>query len=210
MYFIFLYLMSYRAGRGLLLHGMLGCLLFVLFILHHILNVYWYSGLKKGRYNPARAFFTGIDFLLFAAMVGMVTSSVMMSGDIFSFSPFITSNFSRTLHSFSTAWGFVLMLLHMGLHTNIPLERLQKKTDESIFKYTYYLLFFVMLAGGILCFTRSILWENMLLIPKGNPPFERFRFYGEHIMITLAFCQCTHLIMRLLQKQRGKKVKTKQ
>ena len=47
MYLIFLYLMSYRAGRGLLLHGILGCILFALFVLHHILNVRWYGGLKK-------------------------------------------------------------------------------------------------------------------------------------------------------------------
>lgn len=74
MYFIILYLMSYRAGRGLFLHGILGCFLFVLFMLHHILNGRWYSGLKKGRYRPARIFFVGIDFLLFAAMVGMAAS----------------------------------------------------------------------------------------------------------------------------------------
>lgn len=87
MYFIFLYLMSYRAGRGLFLHGILGCFLFVLFVLHHILNGRWYSGLKKGRYRPARIFFVGIDFLLFVAMAGMAVSSVMMSGDIFTFPP---------------------------------------------------------------------------------------------------------------------------
>lgn len=205
MYFIFLYLMSYRAGRGLFLHGILGCFLFVLFVLHHILNGRWYSGLKKGRYRLDRIFFVGIDFLLFMAMVGMAVSSIMMSGDIFSFSPFITTHFARTLHIFSTAWGFLFMLLHVGLHTHVVLERLTKKAGDSIFGYSYYLVFTLVLAAGILCFTKSSLWRNMLLLPRGNPYFESFRFYGEYGMITLAFCQWTHLIMWCLQKADGNK-----
>ena len=36
MYVLFLYLMSYQAGRGLLLHGVLGCVLFGLFLFHHL------------------------------------------------------------------------------------------------------------------------------------------------------------------------------
>ena len=97
MYLIFVYLMSYRAGRGLFLHGVLGCTLFALFVLHHILNGRWYGALKKGNYHPLRVFLTGIDLLLFAAMIGMAVSSVMMSGDVFGFSPFITTYFARTL-----------------------------------------------------------------------------------------------------------------
>ena len=200
MYLIFLYLMSYRAGRGLLLHGILGCLLFALFVLHHILNVRWYGGLKKGRYSPGRVFFVGIDFLLLAAMIGMAVSSVMMSGDIFSFSPFITTNFARTLHIASTAWGFLFMLFHVGLHTHVLFGKLRKKASDSIFGYTYYLLFALIMAAGILRFAKSSLWKNMLLFPRGNPSYETFRFYGEYGMITLAFCQCTHLMMQLLQK----------
>ena len=200
MYLIFVYLMSYRAGRGLFLHGVLGCTLFALFVLHHILNGRWYGALKKGNYHPLRVFLTGIDLLLFAAMIGMAVSSVMMSGDVFGFSPFITTYFARTLHSFSTAWGFVLMLFHMGLHTHAPFERLRKKADDSIFGYAYYLLFLLVMVMGIICFAKSSLWRNMLLLAKGNPPFETLRFYGEYGMITLAFCQCTHLTTRFLKK----------
>ena len=97
------------------------------------------------------------------------------------------------------------MLLHVGLHTHVLLERLRKKTGASIFAYSYYLVFTLVLAAGILCFTKSSLWRNMLLLPRGNPYFESFRFYGEYAMITLAFCQFTHLIMRCLQKADGNK-----
>lgn len=101
------------------------------------------------------------------------------------------------------------MLIHMGLHTHAPLEKLRKKAGISIFKYIYYLPFLLLLAAGILSFARSSLWKNMLLLPKGNPYFETLSFYREHLLITLAFCQGTHLVMRLLQRRRRNKANTK-
>ena len=199
MYAIFLYLMSYRAGRGLFLHGVWGCILFVLFLLHHILNLRWYGGLFKGKYSPSRIFFNGIDLLLFAAMALMAVSSVMMSGDVFSFSPFYQTQAARAIHTSSTAWGFVLMLLHVGLHTHGPLTKLQKKMSSTIFGYTYYLVFAVLLAVGIYYFVQSSLWRSMLLMDKGDPAFSSIAFYGEHLMITLAACQLVHLVMKLLR-----------
>lgn len=203
MYAIFVYLMSYCAGRGLFLHGTAGCTLFALFVVHHLLNIRWYGGLKKGRYTLARIFFAAVDLLLLAAMAGMAASSVMMSGDIFRFSPFMTTNFARTLHAFSTSWGFVLMLFHVGLHTHAPLGKLGKRAGASVFGYSYYLILFLAVAAGILCFAKSSLWRNMLLLPRGNPSFEPFRFYGEYGIITLAFCLCTHFILRILSGNGG-------
>lgn len=89
MYFIFIYLMSYRAGRGLFLHGVLGCMLFGLFLLHHMLNLAWYQGIFKGGYSFQRAALVFTDFLLLADMAAMMISSVQMSGDVFAFSPFV-------------------------------------------------------------------------------------------------------------------------
>lgn len=201
MYAIFLYLMSYRAGRGLFLHGVWGCVLFVLFLLHHLLNLRWYGGLRKGKYSPAHIFFTGIDVLLFAAMLAMAASSLMMSGDVFSFSPFFQTQTARTIHTCSTAWGFVLAILHVGLHTHAPLVRLQKKLSSTIFGYVYVLLFVIVLVAGLYCFSQSSLWRAMFLLPKENTAFSSLDFYGEQLIITLAACQLVHLTMRAFQSK---------
>ena len=43
------------------LHEWLGIMLFVLLILHNILDRKWYSGLFKGKYTPIRFFHTAIN-----------------------------------------------------------------------------------------------------------------------------------------------------
>ncbi len=203
MYGGFLYLMSYRAGRGLWLHGVLGCGMFGLFLLHHLLNLGWYRGLGKGAYPPARIFFGATDLLLLAAMAMMAVSSVLMSGDVFAFSPFLPTQFSRSMHTCSAAWGFVLTVFHMGLHTHKSLARLHQKASATIFGYVYDLFFLLLLAAGILCFVKSGLWRGMLLLSKGDTAFSPLAFYGEYGLLTIAACQLTHLTLALLRHSKS-------
>ena len=58
---------------------------FALFVLHHILNLNWYKTLFKGKYSAVRILMTTINVLLFAAMVGMMISGIMLSREVFSF-----------------------------------------------------------------------------------------------------------------------------
>lgn len=204
MFLIFVYLMGYQPGRGLLLHGILGSTLLILFFVHHALNVRWYAGLGKGKYPPIRVFFLVIDFLLLAAMIGMAVSSILLSGDIFRFSPFYGTRTARTLHTLSTAWGFLLMLLHLGLHTHTPLEKLRKKASATIFAYAYYLFFGVVLATGIVCFARSDLWRSLFLLPGKSVERSLPVFYAEYAAVTVSACQFVHITMRLLQGRKKK------
>lgn len=206
MYVIFLYLMSYRPGQGLLLHGILGCVLFALFFLHHLWNRRWFHTVLRGRYGPARLFFDGTNLLLFAAMCAMVVSSVLMSGEIFSFSPFMQTQFARTLHAASAAWGFVLMILHVGLHTHGALARLGRIMDSTVFAYVYRLLYGAAAAGGLWLYFQSPLFHDMFLIPKGNVPFSPLAFYGEYLFITIAACLLVHLAMDALSRARRRKL----
>ena len=196
MFIIFVYLMSYKAGRGLFLHGVFGCILFVLFIIHHLLNIRWYFGLNKGKYNFTRKSFAIIDFILFADMILMAISSIMMSGSVFSFSPFISTQFARDLHISSTAWGFILTALHLGLHTNSLFKkiiRIIRKTNKKYLIYIYNFLFFIFLALGIFCFIKSELWKSMFIIPKGFSNSNLLTFYIEYSIITLSVCQVFYL-----------------
>lgn len=204
MYLIFLYLMSYRAGRGLWLHGVLGCTLFALFILHHLLNLRWYRGLKKGKYGFLRMQFVLIDFVFLADMLVMAVSSVMMSGDVFRFSPLITTQTGRSLHILSTAWGFVIMILHLGLHLYAPFEGLRKKAAGTVFVYSYYLIFVLVLVFGLWCFVKSSLWQGMLLIPKSAAFPGLLLFYLQYLMITLPGCQMMYLLRKVSGRRRSK------
>ena len=72
---VLLFLMGYQFW-GDEAHEWAGAGMFVLFILHHILNRNWYRALGKGRYSPMRIFQTIINWLLFLAMLGLMISGM--------------------------------------------------------------------------------------------------------------------------------------
>lgn len=205
MYFIFLYLLSYRAGLGLYRHGVTGCVLFALFLLHHAVNLRWYRGLGRGKYSLQRTLSVVMDFLLFAVMALMAASSVMMSGDVFPCSPFAATQPARNIHTLSASWGFLLTLFHMGLHTHAVFLKIHRKVKESFFAYAYQLLFLLALAVGIRCFWESGFLNDLLPAPHGSRAFEPLRFYGEYMMMTLAVCQISHLMLSRLNGAGNKK-----
>ena len=128
---VLLFLMGYQFW-GEAAHEWAGAGMFVLFILHHILNRGWYKTLFKGKYSPARIFQLIINLLLSLNMIGQMISGIMLSRHVFVFLPFSGAmSFARLLHMAAAYWGFVLMALHLGLHWNMILGRIGKALDAS-------------------------------------------------------------------------------
>lgn len=111
-----LFLMGYQFW-GDEAHEWAGAAMFVLFIVHHILNRSWHKNLFRGSYSPSRIFLLVVDLFLSAAMLGLMVSGVILSNHVFAFLPISGGTaFARLLHMVSAYWGFVLMALHLGLH----------------------------------------------------------------------------------------------
>ncbi|MAT45003.1 MAG: hypothetical protein CL609_21940 [Anaerolineaceae bacterium] len=108
--------------------------MFVLFISHHLLNWHWYKTMFKGRYTLYRIVQRTIDVLVFAAMVSLMISGIMLSQHVFViFSICGGTSFARILHMLATYWGFVLMAFHFGLqdHSAILQSRRLKSGPNS-------------------------------------------------------------------------------
>lgn len=102
---------------GETVHEYLGTAMFVLFILHHLLNRNWYRSLKKGRYGAVRILQTAVNTLVLLCMLGLMVSGVILSREVFAFLPIQGGmGFARILHMLASYWGFVLMSVHLGLH----------------------------------------------------------------------------------------------
>lgn len=97
-------------------HEWMGIAVFALFLLHNVLNYRWYAALFRGRYNGLRIVQTVINFLLWLFMLGCIVSSLMISGTVFSGIVIPGSRYGAMIHMVCTAWVFVLMSLHLGLH----------------------------------------------------------------------------------------------
>lgn len=100
-----LFLMGYQFW-GDIAHEWAGAGMFLLFILHHILNGNWYKTLFKGRYTPARVFQLVVDILVFLAMLGLMVSGIRLSNHVFAFLNIRGGmSFARLLHMAASYWG---------------------------------------------------------------------------------------------------------
>lgn len=107
---------------GDIAHEWVGSGLFLLFIIHHLLNLGWYGRLFAGRYTPMRSFQTLLVVLLFLAMLGQMYSGIVMSSHVFGFLQIDGGMaLARRLHILGSHWGFLLMSMHLGLHWNMIL-----------------------------------------------------------------------------------------
>lgn len=111
-----LMLMGYQI-TGEKFHELFGTGMIILFIVHNILNIRWYSNLFKGKYNALRILRTGINFAVLVAILSLAYSGIVMSRYVFSSLP-INSGMAlaRVIHLSASYWGFVLMNIHLGLH----------------------------------------------------------------------------------------------
>lgn len=112
-------LMAYSV-TGQMVHEWMGVGMFVLFLLHHGLNIAWLRSLTKGRYTPLRTLQTALVFLLFVSMVLQIVSGFAMSRYALPFLNIpISTSTARLLHLACGYWSFLLMGLHLGLHWSI-------------------------------------------------------------------------------------------
>ncbi|WP_026514809.1 DUF4405 domain-containing protein [Butyrivibrio sp. LB2008] len=102
---------------GELFHEITGSLLFILFIIHHILNRKWYGSIPKGKYSAKRIFQTILNAFLLVFMILQPLSGILMSKHLYIFLPdFYVSALARSVHMLFAYWGYVLLCIHAGTH----------------------------------------------------------------------------------------------
>lgn len=206
---LFIILMGYYVTKNEV-HEILGTITFILFIIHHILNIKWYKSVFKGKHNFQRIFHIILNLLLFIAMVGMMVSGIMISADVFAFLDIPTTMFGRRLHMLSTSWGFVLMAIHVGLHITALMNKLNAKMKNSTFEYVYYFVLVLLVGLGIYSFVNLKVWEDMFLVND----FKFFDyeqspilFYLKYVLVLIAIALVIYIIFSFIRKVKNKKVK---
>ena len=198
MYGLLLFLLSYKPGSGLLLHGKIGLALGGLFILHLTLNFRYFKSLFKGRYNKVRLSYLILNLALIVCFVAVVIRSVQMSGDVFLFSPFYSTQYARSLHTLSTAWFFVLISLHIGLHLHGFILRKRRQLTKISYKLIFNLIFLGLFISGLWAFFTIESTRNLLLLPKIFMPFNLFDFYVKHLLAAVFLVEVVHLYLSFL------------
>ncbi len=99
-------------GTGV--HKGIGLLTCILFLVHNLLNRQWYRGLCKGTYSPIRIAHTLTNLVVILAMIGIMVSGVMLSGEMAQGFDGMTAG--RILHNVSSYIGCIGIALHIGFH----------------------------------------------------------------------------------------------
>ena len=148
--------MGYQV-TGNLFHEIAGIFLFALFILHCILNRYWFINFRKipkgikGNLVASISYATNI--ILIADMVVMAGTSVLISHNVFSFTGLQTGNFVKWLHVAGAYAGLILVSIHIGCHWKSLLMQMYHiygiSPDNKPAKITGRIAAFVIAISGI-------------------------------------------------------------
>lgn len=204
-----LFLMGYQFW-GDFAHEWAGAGMFLLFLLHHVLNGNWHRTIFQGRYTPVRVFQLVIDLLAFLSMAGLMVSGVVLSNHVFAFLPIRGgTGFARLLHMAASYWGFVLMALHLGLHWGMFLGMGRKALHLRPSRVRRALL--PILGGcaavyGLFAFLRRDLITYMLV--RTQFVFFDFSepmllFYLDYLAMMGTFIFLAYSVSRFLRKRAG-------
>lgn len=193
-------------------HEWIGTGVFVLFIIHHIINHKWLTTIAKGKYNAARTVNLAINVLIFLCMIGLMYSGIVMSRYVFS-SLKISSGaaLARKLHMLCSYWGLVLMSVHLGAHWSFVMGaarkmfHLKKSTARSI---VLKIITAAMAGYGVYAFIKRGVLDYMLLkiqfvfFDTSEPVIY---FLLDYAAIMALFAAVGYYLFRLLRKPSAKK-----
>lgn len=212
MTFALLFLMGYQFW-GEQAHEWAGAGMFILFILHHVLNRQWYKALFHGRYAPVRVFQTIVNVLVFVSMLALMYSGIVMSRYVFDVLPISGGMaLARRLHILGSYWGFLLMSVHLGLHWNMLINMAKKWLKvKQISKLRSALLFvagLVIFLYGLSVFIRRDFLTYLFL--KSEFVFLDYSesillFYLDYLALMGLCIFISHYLSRLLRKVCGRK-----
>ena len=142
---------------------------------------------------------------MFAVMILLPVSGIVMSKHLYTFLPTDgLSAIARTAHLLLSYWGFALLSMHLGLHTDIWLNRLKKKKAAFI---PLAVVLTLIAAYGVYAFISNHLYEYMFL----QMQFVFFDFdkpliltFGEHLSMIVLFTWTGYWLKELLKFTRRK------
>lgn len=209
-----LLLLMARQLTGDSAHEWLGAGMLILWIAHHILNRSWYSHLFKGKYAPMRVLQTVTNFAVLLSMFGLMVSGIILSREVFTFLPISGGiALARPLHVLSAFWGFVLMVLHLGMHWNMVLGMARKAAGPvpSKPRRTLLRVAAALVAGyGLYAFLKNQFPSYMFLTSSFVFfDFDRpvLLFYAEYIAIMGLFIFLAHYTSKGIQRLTGRRKK---
>lgn len=216
MYLLFLLLMGQYLLRNAP-HEWLGIAAGVLFVLHNVLNYKWYKSLFKGKYHAMRLVQTAVNILLLLAVFGCMLSGILASQHIFSVGNGSTIELGRFLHLVTTAWSFLLMSVHLGLHWTKFMGMAKKipmnpKVQTALCRFVQVLVLALCIYGVYLFIDRRF-WEELFHLIDYQKEYDESKtlwiYLAESIVMSSLFVAVSHYTKKIaLHKKQAHRKET--
>lgn len=165
-------------------HEWLGLAIFIIFILHNILNYRWYKNILKGRYSRTRIILLIVNILLLVCMICLMVSGIILSNHVFVFLSIHNGiSLARIVHLLASYWGFVLMSIHLGLHWKIMINTVNSMfyiNDSKVGVWIFRIISIVIVVYGIYSFLQQNIIDYIFLV-------NQFVFFDKERPIILFF-----------------------
>ena len=208
-----------------IVHEILGVGLFVLWVVHIVLNRRWYASLAqasklitstnandrrsygaifKGKYKPYRIMQTVINCGILICTIFLMVSGIILSNHVFTFLGIESGlGFARIAHLLASHWYNLFMSLHIGLHVEMIVNKIisQGRTRKIIL----YTILALVCAYGVYAFIARGVWK-FLILQQQFFFFDLERGYVlfalDYISIIILFATISHLVAIRLKKNR--------
>ncbi|WP_314720385.1 DUF4405 domain-containing protein [Parvimonas micra] len=142
-----------KVFTGQLVHEIVGVLLLILFVIHNILNINFYKGLLKGRYNAVRVIATTVDIIFLICMLFTIILGIPISEEVFSFLNLNGNMTMRKLHTIFGYWSLIILSMHLGLHFKMIFAKFKRKIkNKRRLKLVILLIEIILVIYGIIVF----------------------------------------------------------
>jgi hypothetical protein len=199
-----LLLMSYSL-IGTARHEYVGIFMFVLFVVHHLLNWSWIKNIFKGKYSAFRIVQLILVVFISVCMISSMVSGIILSKHIFkALSIYSGKALARKVHILAGYWGFILMSVHLGIHWNTVWLMLQKHIPikSSVKNVIEHLPILISIYGVFAFFKRGI--PGYLTLQTAFAFFDfdekRIFFFADYIAVMIFFVWVGYRLGKAVKK----------
>ena len=208
-----------------IVHEILGVGLFVLWVVHIVLNRRWYASLAqasklitstnandrrsygaifKGKYKPYRIMQTVINCSILICTIFLMVSGIILSNHVFTFLGIESGlGFARIAHLLASHWYYLFMSLHIGLHVGMIVNKIISQGRKL--KIILYTILALVCAYGVYAFIAHGVWKYLILQ-------QQFFFFDlergyilfaiDYISIIILFAAISHFVASRLKNNR--------
>lgn len=201
---LILFALAFRI-TGDVLHEWIGVVVYILFIIHNVINRHWYKQIfaktKKRSFNWKVN--TIINLLLLILMSVILVTGLVQSKSVLGFFNLSGSMLLRQVHSIASYWGYILISVHLGMHWQMLSKHffstLVNSSNRRFYRFLFRAIGLLMAASGMWAFIERDMYSKLLL-GMSFDFWDRstILFFIYHLLIMALFVWITFYILNVI------------